>query len=626
MTRYPNNRTGNQSSLDTHCGLRCLLAGCLFALSTATAFALDDNGDAPASYGIATHTIVPGAPYLGDNPPDADSGNVSDAADADDNDNPLNDEDGVFGFPKLVQNTKSYTVNVFSSNPGNNAVTLVGWVDFNGNGVFESFESSVTVLSAGSKNQKMKLLWNNLKGISTDFAGPTYARFRISSALISTDLAAGYLPDGEVEDYPLTIQLDSDGDEIADTDDLDNDNDSIPDSIEGVTADLDSDGVPNHLDPDSDGDGIPDLIEAGGDGSAPLDTDQDGSPDFLDLDSNNDGSPDALVVTGDVDGDGLNGDIEGIVDTDKDGVLNPNDYDSDNDTIPDSVETAIDSDGDFVPDFLDLDSDNDGLSDLFESGIDTMQVPLLDVDGDGRVDFPENSTGVNGLTDVIETQNESGVINYVIADTDQDGIRDAIDTDSDNDGVSDLLESGGADINNDGKHDDLLDSDSDGVPDIADANLLGEEDADGDSIVDYADADFVLDIDDSDNDGIIDPYDPDSDGDGIVDSVIAVGNANGNPIDANQNGIADYLDDQVSVPNASGNISETDLSGVIQDDGIIETGPGCSVRSTTGFSASVDPSFLIMLLMATLWFSVRAIQRRRDALQRTVPVMAKYTR
>ncbi|PCH72453.1 MAG: hypothetical protein COB98_11800, partial [Flavobacteriaceae bacterium] len=105
-----------------------------------------------------------------------------------------------------------------------------------------------------------------------------------------------------------------------------------------VPKDIDSDGIPNHLDLDSDGDGIPDNIEAQttvgytvpsgtvnaqglqnnyGSGLSPIDTDEDGTPDFLDLDSDNGQTNDTteagITLTGlDDDKDGL----DNAVDTD----------------------------------------------------------------------------------------------------------------------------------------------------------------------------------------------------------------------------------------------------------------------------------------------------------------------
>ena len=61
------------------------------------------------------------------------------------------------------------------------------------------------------------------------------------------------------------FEWDTDGDTVADANDLDDDNDGILDSVENNgdnTRDSDGDGIVNRLDIDADNDGIPDNVEA----------------------------------------------------------------------------------------------------------------------------------------------------------------------------------------------------------------------------------------------------------------------------------------------------------------------------------------------------------------------------
>ncbi|NER19134.1 beta strand repeat-containing protein, partial [Spongiivirga citrea] len=119
--------------------------------------------------------------------------------------------------------------------------------------------------------------------------------------------------------------LDSDGDGVADVNDLDDDNDGIPDTAESGSidpnADDDSDGVPNFRDPD-----FPGFTDSNGDGvNDNFDFDGDGVPNHLDVDSDNDGIPDITEAGGtDTDGDGrvdypTPGDPTSMVDADNDG-------------------------------------------------------------------------------------------------------------------------------------------------------------------------------------------------------------------------------------------------------------------------------------------------------------------
>ena len=147
-------------------------------------------------------------------------------------------------------------------------------------------------------------------------------------------------------------------------------------------------------------------------------------------------------------------------------------------------------------------------------------------------------------------------------DTDGDGIADHLDLDSDNDGISDLVESGQdaaiVDTDNDGVHDGGINPQ--GVPTAANSGGgVNPVDSDGDLIDDFRDLD-------SDGDGISDfieaqptaGYQPgdgdladnDADGDGIVDLFDAndgttgeFGGSFNNPVNTDGDANPDYLDD-----------------------------------------------------------------------------------
>jgi len=488
--------------------LNPLVAAASIALLSPMATFAADTGDAPTEYGLATHEIVANSPHLGIVAPDDNAPVNSADAEGDDTDATPDDEDSVSQFPQLVQNTKSYSVNVFATNPSAQSATLVGWVDFDGSKTFEADEAMSAQVTAGAQNQKVKLVWPDNFELSTDYFGDTYARFRISTDPLTSADATGNANDGEVEDFYVEILEDSDGDEIPNTLDADNDNDGIPDVTEGTAIDTDNDGIANYLDIDSDGDSLPDYAEAGPNPNVPQDTDGDGQPDYLDTDSNNDGVDDADGDANDSDGDGISDALEGNQDSDGDGIINSEDIDSDNDVIPDAVElgltapTPVDTDGDLIPDFLDLDSDNDGIPDIYESNRNEINIEeALDSNTDGRAD----STlifGTNGFVDDIEIEFPQGsgvfVPIYAIPDSDADGIRDFRDLDSDEDGTSDILEAGGTDIDSNGIVDDTVDADEDGIVDSVIINKANElfsdgflPDVDGDGIPDFRDDDSI---------------------------------------------------------------------------------------------------------------------------------------
>jgi len=176
----------------------------LFSTGTFSGF---DYGDAPNSYATLTSSAGPShgidaSIFMGTAPDSEITGIPSIGADGDDLNN-INDEDGVAGFPALLSNATSYSVNVnVTNNSGSNA-RLVGWIDFNRNGIFESGEGTQTSVANGATGATMTLNWSGLSGL---VGGTTYARFRFSSDIgLSIFTTGSSMADGEVEDYSLSI-------------------------------------------------------------------------------------------------------------------------------------------------------------------------------------------------------------------------------------------------------------------------------------------------------------------------------------------------------------------------------------------------------------------------------------
>jgi hypothetical protein len=165
-----------------------------------------DYGDAPSTYPVvfaqngARH-INAGMTYAMGVLIDAEGdGQPSAAADGDDVAG-VDDEDGVLfpldsaGNPVLVQGS-NMTVQVVT--PG--APWLSAWVDYNADGDWDDsgeMIASAVALSAGTNNVSITA------PVGT-YLGPTYARFRTSS-LAAPLATTGVAPDGEVEDYGVTI-------------------------------------------------------------------------------------------------------------------------------------------------------------------------------------------------------------------------------------------------------------------------------------------------------------------------------------------------------------------------------------------------------------------------------------
>ncbi len=403
---------------------------------------------------------------------------------------------------------------------------------------------------------------------------------------------------------------DSDGDGIADEDDLDDDNDGIPDLIEvpsdpladvdddGVPAwlddddslatigntdglpeagfDTDGDGIPNHLDLDSDNDGITDIVEGGG-----IDTDNDGVVDYP-----TPGVPSSMT---DADMDGLSDDP--VADTNNDGIA---DAPADTDTSGPTAGTNLpipNTDNAGNPDFLDIDSDDDGIPDNIEAFAAGGYIPPSgnDADMDGLDDAYDNDDNTSaGLDD-----GPGSPVNPT--DTDSDGAPDFQDLDSDNDSINDIVEAGGTDADMDGLIDNPADegtlttplnSDGDNIPDFQDVDSDNDGtndidgtpdvalDTDGDGMVDNTtdtDGDGIPDVidglvghgdsPDTDGDGVSNAIDLDDDDDGIPDLIeIATSTNNG---DTDGDGVPDHQD----LDSDNDGINDIDESGGTDNDG-----------------------------------------------------------
>jgi len=183
-------------------------AAFIHPLFSTSGFSGFDYGDAPNSYGTLTSSAGPShgidaSIFIGTVPDNEITGIPTVNADGDDLDN-TDDEDGVSSFPALVTSATSYSVNVNVTNNSGSPARLVGWIDFNRNGTFESGEGTQTNVASGTTGATVALNWPALSGL---VGGDTYARIRLSSDLgLSVFTTGSAMSDGEVEDYPLTIQ------------------------------------------------------------------------------------------------------------------------------------------------------------------------------------------------------------------------------------------------------------------------------------------------------------------------------------------------------------------------------------------------------------------------------------
>jgi len=254
--------------------------------------------------------------------------------------------------------------------------------------------------------------------------------------------------------YPSSVlAVDSDGDAVADSTDLDSDNDGIADIYEAGNAtisayDLNGNGLidavgegfvdDGMLANSVLGNGLDDRIENlfGGVSGVVLPVDseavQDGIADIIDLDSDNDGIPDAVEARATANHIQYPASVDDAADADDDGILDVFDSGIEFGSSLAAFKLATrlpyadpDDSADSLPDYLDLDSDGDSLSDDAEA-VDLAVAPSVS-DPDGSVSSAASILSLLGDNDT-DDGNSTDVDFRSINDEDQDGNPDNTDT------------------------------------------------------------------------------------------------------------------------------------------------------------------------------------------------------
>ncbi|RYY56974.1 MAG: T9SS type A sorting domain-containing protein [Chitinophagaceae bacterium] len=178
-----------------------------------------DRGDAPASYGNALHLSLAALKFglnAGDGDGTAFTGTAANGDDAVVGSTEVDDDDGIASVPAVTntgavgQVIPTYSVSATVSNATGVNAGVMAWVDWNGDGTFGSTEAATAAaVPTGSVNVSRTFTWTNVTlGGSVGRAG-TYLRLRTSTDVIAATNAAGFLSNGEAEDYlvPFAITL-----------------------------------------------------------------------------------------------------------------------------------------------------------------------------------------------------------------------------------------------------------------------------------------------------------------------------------------------------------------------------------------------------------------------------------
>ena len=196
-----------------------------------------DYGDLPDTYDnnasnvlVSARQTISSALFIGNNPADAETSKlVSSDALGDDN-NGIDDEDGVILSPIFTGGGAGYTARVRVSNFTATAKTLYGWIDFDNDGIFQQDEEVASAsIAAGTDNAWTTLTWATGTA-STILGNPSNLsiRLRLSEAALAnlgaattvaeralgdglnTGILAAAASNGEIEDHKIQVtnQLD----------------------------------------------------------------------------------------------------------------------------------------------------------------------------------------------------------------------------------------------------------------------------------------------------------------------------------------------------------------------------------------------------------------------------------
>lgn len=116
------------------------------------------------------------------------------------------DEDGLSTVPLLCPCSGNFFIPVRVFNNTGATATLIAWLDYDGDGIFESGETQSATVNSSASLQIINLNWTNAWTTLPDNA-ITYLRIRLTSTSngMTTSNPSGYFDDGEVEDYRVVI-------------------------------------------------------------------------------------------------------------------------------------------------------------------------------------------------------------------------------------------------------------------------------------------------------------------------------------------------------------------------------------------------------------------------------------
>lgn len=120
------------------------------------------------------------------------------------------DDDGLKFVRILNTGVGSYQIDALVYNNTGKVAIVGAWIDFNGNGQFDSNEGITKEVGSNSEVQEVSLFWEKVSA-NLPANSHTYLRLRITSKsdlkLMTTADATGYFANGEVEDWYVPVNV-----------------------------------------------------------------------------------------------------------------------------------------------------------------------------------------------------------------------------------------------------------------------------------------------------------------------------------------------------------------------------------------------------------------------------------
>ena len=167
-----------------------------------------DFGDAPSTYDPAGSdpavTEEDDKLYLGTNKPGIEWAKKTSTDASGDG----TEEDGITGLPVIRPGTHTFVVPVkVFNNTGSNA-TLIAWLDYNNNGVYEASEGRSYTVTTNAAAQTVNVSFTNIF-VNAPVNTYLFLRLRVTSATnnMTTSNPTGYFSNGEVEDFRVNVNV-----------------------------------------------------------------------------------------------------------------------------------------------------------------------------------------------------------------------------------------------------------------------------------------------------------------------------------------------------------------------------------------------------------------------------------